>query len=340
MTQTGLVLQGGGALGAYELGALKRLREEPNFEPNFISGVSIGAITAATLVGAKGDPIDTLDAIWHRFSIPSSPFVPQITQRFLSLFGNLDFFRLRTDYVDGATWTSLYDTSPLRATLEEFIDFEKIRSSPVKLFVTATNVTTGRVEVFDNRAITPDHILASGALPPGFPMIEINHNFYWDGGVFDNSPLGPVMEDLDPDPKVPKQVVVINLFPGQGPVPENMMDVFDRVFEITFSNKFKSDVHEAAKVNEYIDVVNAIDKALPADHPIRRMPGYTRLKQYALINDIIYIENSHPEIVSGPFDFSVKSIEARVHAGYRDADAVLRARPARALPRSLLRSSV
>jgi predicted acylesterase/phospholipase RssA len=340
MMQTGLVLQGGGALGAYELGALKRLREEPSFQPDFISGVSIGAINAATLVGAKGDPINTLEALWRRFSMPSSPFVPQLAQQFLALFGNLDFFRMRTDYVDGATWTSFYDTSPLRATLEEFIDFEKIRRSSVKLFVTATNVATGRVEVFDNRAITPDHILASGALPPGFPMIEINHNFYWDGGVFDNSPLGPVMEELDPDPNVPKQVIVINLFPGNGPVPGNMMDVFNRVFEITFSNKFRSDVSQANKVNEYIEVVNAIDKSLPADHPIRRLPGYVRLRQYTLVNDILYIENNNLEIVSAPFDFSVKSIEARVHAGYRDAETALKARPARALPRGLLRSPV
>jgi predicted acylesterase/phospholipase RssA len=340
MTQTGLVLQGGGALGAYELGVLKRLREEVSFQPTVISGVSIGAITAATLVGAKGDPIEALEGLWRTFTMPSSPFVPQTAQRFLALFGNFDFFRMRTDYVNGASWTSFYDTSPLRTTLEEFIDFEKIRRSPVKLFVTATNVATGLVEVFDNRAITPDHILASGALPPGFPMIEINHNFYWDGGVFDNSPLAPVLEELDPDPNVLKQVVVINLFPGQGPIPGNMMEVFDRVLEITFSNKFKSDVSQANKVNDYIDVVNAVDKALPANHPVRRLPGYAWLRRCTFINDIIYIENNNPEIVSGPFDFSARSIEARVRAGYRDAEAALQARPGRPLPRGLLRGSV
>jgi predicted acylesterase/phospholipase RssA len=340
MAQTGLVLQGGGALGAYELGALKRLREEEDFQPGVVSGVSIGAITAVTFVGAKGDPIEALEGLWRKFTMPSSPFVPRTAQRFLALFGDAGFFRPRTDYIDGAVWTSFYDTSPLRNTLEEFVDFEKIRRSPVKLFVTATNVATGRVEVFDNHNITPDHVLASGALPPGFPMVEIGHNYYWDGGLFDNSPLGPVIEHMDPDPNVPKQIVVINLFPARGPIPGNMLDVLDRVFEITFSNKFRSDVDQANKVNEYIDVVNAIDEALPADHPVRRLPGYERLKQYTFVHDIIYIENDNPEIVFAPFDFSAKSIEARVHAGYRDAEAALKSRPGRVLPRGLLRGSV
>jgi predicted acylesterase/phospholipase RssA len=339
MTQTGLVLQGGGALGAYELGALKRLYEEAHFQPGVVSGVSIGAITAATLVGSRGDPIETLERLWRTLTIPSSPLVPRTAQRFLSLFGNVNFFRMRTDYINEAVWTSFYDTSPLRATLEEFIDFDKIRRSAVKLFVTATNVATGSIEVFDNGTITVDHILASGALPPGFPMVEINHNDYWDGGLFDNSPLGPVIEHLDPSPSVAKQIIVINLFPAHGPIPGNMLDVLDRVFAITFSNKFRSDVDHAQEVNEYIEVVQAIDDALPPDHPVRKLPGYARLKQYTLVNDIIYIENSSPEIVFAPFDFSKSSIKARIDAGYRDADAALKSSPRRSLPRGLLRAS-
>jgi NTE family protein len=338
MVQTGLLLQGGGALGAYESGALKRLYEERGFQPNVIAGVSIGAITAATLVGARGNPIDALEALWRRFTIPSKPFVPEVTQRFLALFGNPEFFRMRTDYINGATWTSFYDTSPLRATLEEFIDFAEIQRSRVKLFVTATNVATGRVEVFDNHAITPDHILASGALPPGFPMVRVNHDYYWDGGLFDNSPLSPVIDHMDPDPNIPKQIVAINLFPGHGPIPGNMLDVFSRIVDIIFSNKFECDVHQAKKINEYVEVFTAIDKTLPPNDPIRKLPGYARLRQLTLVNDIIYIENDNSEIVFGPFDFSEKSIEARVDAGYRDADAAMKAQPGRVLPRGLLRA--
>jgi predicted acylesterase/phospholipase RssA len=338
MAQTGLVLQGGGALGAYELGALKRLHEEASFQPDVISGVSIGAITAATLVGARGDPIETLEALWRRFTMPSSPLLPQVSQRFLALFGDAAFFRMRTDYLEGAVCTSFYDTSPLRDTLLDFVDFDKIARSPVKLLVTATNVATGGVEVLDNRVITVDHILASGALPPGFPMVEIKRNVYWDGGVFDNSPLGPVIENLDPDPNVPKEIIVIDLFPASGPIPNNMLDVFDRAFEITFSNKFKSDVHQANRVNDLVEALRAIDKALPAGDPARRLPGYKRLTQYTFIDDIIYIENVHPEVVFGPFDFSKKSIESRVRAGYRDTETAIKARPAKALRPGLLRA--
>jgi predicted acylesterase/phospholipase RssA len=200
-------------------------------------------------------------------------------------------------------------------------------------------VSTGEIEVFDNSSITPDHILASGALPPGFPMVEISHNHYWDGGVFDNSPLGPVIEALNPDPNVAKEIIVIDLFPAQGSIPENMLDVLDRAFEIVFSNKFKGDVKQAKKINEYVEVVKAIDEMLPQDHAIRRLPGYSRLKTYTYLNDIVFIENTRPEIVFGPFDFSEKSIAARVAAGYRDAEATIQARPARALPRGLLRGS-
>src|SRR5947209_5525254 len=124
--QTGLVLQGGGALGAYELGVVKRLYEEPWFRPAIISGVSIGAITAAVLVGAKAEPIATLEALWERFTTLAWPTIPEPVQPFLALFGNPSFYRLRSDYLMAPFWTSYYDTAPLRTTLAEFIDFEQI----------------------------------------------------------------------------------------------------------------------------------------------------------------------------------------------------------------------
>lgn len=344
MAQTGLILQGGGALGAYELGALKRLYEEPGFKPNVISGVSIGAITAATLVGAKQGPIETLEALWDSFTMPSSPFIPEEFQQLSSLFGDPSFYRMRMDLFNSAEWTSYYDTSPLRGTLQEFVDFQKIRDSDIDLFVTATNVQNGSIEVFDNHndgyEITPDHILASGALPPGFPMIEINHSYYWDGGLFNNTPLSPVIEKMKVDtPSEPKEVVVINLFPKQGAIPKNLLEVRDRTLEITYSNKLLYDVDQTRRINEYIEVIEAIDKALPPDSPIRKQPGYERLKQYTLINDIVHIENNDPEVATGAFDFSKRSIERRVDAGYRDADAVLKAKPARKLPKGMLRAS-
>jgi NTE family protein len=327
--QTALVLQGGGALGAYEFGAIKRLYEQPHFAPQIISGVSIGAINAAVLVGSRGDPIRTLETLWERLTVMSPPFMPQEGQQFLSLFGNPDFFHMRYDYVTAMSWTSFYDTDPLPRLLDELIDFDRIAASPTRLLITATDVETGTLTVFDNHAgigakpITAEHILASGSLPPGFPMAQIDGRSYWDGGLFNNTPLAPVIDRLDPAPGEEKQIFIVNTFPGAGEVPRNMMGVLDRIFEIIFSNKLRFDIETLRKVNEFVETVNAIDRQLPRNSPIRQLPGFKRLNQYKLIRNLVTIENRRDELVFGPFDFSKNSIRSRIKAGYRDAAEAL-----------------
>lgn len=342
MAQTGLVLQGGGSLGAYELGVLKRLHEEPGFNADLVSGVSIGAINAAVLVGSRGKPIETLEALWDKISMPTSQMIPENFQQIFSLYGDPGFFQMRTDYLNAAHWTSFYDITPLRETLDEFINFEKIKKSKTRLFITAINIATGGIEVFDNQnmVITLDHILASCALPPGFPMVEINHNYYWDGGLFDKTPLSPVIRNMDPDKEIPKEIIIINLYPSQGLIPRTMMEVRHRAIEITLSNRCRSDFSRAARINEYTDIFSIIDGILPKDHFVRNLPAFQRAKQYKLIHDLIYIENNNPEVVYGGFDFSEKSIDARINGGYRDTDAALKSKPVRPLPSGLLRSRV
>src|SRR5215470_4972256 len=148
MAHTGLVLQGGGALGAFECGALLRLYEDPAFSPDVIAGVSIGAINAVSLVGAKNDPLETLRLIWDRFTVRAPWFVPRQAQRFCALFGNPSFFSMRHDYLGSAFWTSFYTTDPLRRLLHETIDFDKLNDSPTTLVISATNLKTGDVENF------------------------------------------------------------------------------------------------------------------------------------------------------------------------------------------------
>jgi predicted acylesterase/phospholipase RssA len=328
--RTGLVLQGGGALGAFEYGALRRLYEQPGFAPDVVSGVSIGAINAACLVGARKDPLETLGEIWTRFSVSLPPFVPRDLQRFASLFGNPGFFALRWDYVTAPWWTSFYSVAPLREALRDLIDWDKLNASPTVLLIGATDLGTGTIEMFDNRRdrITVEHIVASGSLPPGFPYTKVAHKWYWDGGLFNNTPLAPVIECLDPDPAVPKALYVVNLFPNQGKVPANMLDVLDRMFELIFSNKLTMDVGTARKVDEFIVTLDEIERVLPAASRARiyALPGYQRLRQYKAIKNIVVIEATEPETVFGPFDFSPASIEERIAAGYRAAaDAVRRA---------------
>ncbi|WED44622.1 patatin-like phospholipase family protein [Legionella cardiaca] len=323
MKQTGIVLQGGGALGAYELGVLKRLYEQEKFSPNIVAGVSIGAINAVALIGAKNDPIKTLEAMWDEFTLFSTPLSENI-ESYLALFGNDSFFNLRTDYWALPYWTSFYFTQPLQQLLLKYIDFEKINNSPIHLILTATDIETGEIKIFENKGknrteITPLHVLASGSLPPGFPMTTIGNKNFWDGGLFENTPLSPVLERLNPNPAVEKQIIVVNLFPCRGKIPTNMIEVFDRVFEIIFSNKIRFNLELTAKVNDYIEVINEIEKLIPENSAIKKLPGYKRLINYKYIQNIIYIENEDPESVAAPFDFSRKSIQKRIEAGYRDA---------------------
>jgi predicted acylesterase/phospholipase RssA len=323
MARTGLVLQGGGALGAFEYGALLRLYEESTFAPDIVSGVSIGAINAACLVGAKDDPLKTLQLVWDRFTVRAPWFMPPEWQRFVALYGNANFFRMRLDYFASPSWTSFYQTDGLRALLEEVVDFQKLNNSPINLVVSATNVRTGDIEVFDNRAakLTADHIVASASLPPGFPMTAVKDQWYWDGGLFNNTPLSPVIERLDPDPAIEKRLYVVNLFPNTGKVPTNMLDVLDRMFELIFSNKLIENVQTTRRVDEFIQALDEVEASLPPEARARvtKLPGYQRLRQYKIVKNIIVIANEEPELVFGPFDFSRRTIEKRIEAGYRAA---------------------
>jgi NTE family protein len=326
MKQIGLVLQGGGALGAYELGVLERLYQEPNFKPDIVSWVSIGAITAAVICGCRhGDPIGSLKELWNGFTVASAELVPDAMQRFVALFGNPKFYNMRWDYYRMANWTSFYNTEPLRNTLNGLVAFEKINGNP-RLIITATNVETGRLETFDSSEmdITVDHVIASGSLPPGFPMTVIEGRCYWDGGLFDNTPLGQVVDAFRAGDEVERTLIVVNLFPAVGKIPEDMLQVFDRTFEIAFSNKIGWDVNKVRQINEYVETIKAIDNTLPKESPVRRSEGYRLLKKYKKIGNVIYVTNSMPEAVFAPFDFSQHSIEARCESGYEDADKALR----------------
>ena len=131
-------------MGAYELGVIERLFEEPDLDLRYVSGVSIGAITAAVLVGAKsGDPVATLRELWDEFAVISSPLIPDSVEANLAMFGNAAFYRMRSDYFTMPWWTHFYDVEPIRERLADLVDFTAIRDSNIRLVVTATNIRTG-----------------------------------------------------------------------------------------------------------------------------------------------------------------------------------------------------
>ncbi len=330
-TETALVLQGGGALGAYEVGVAKRLYEQPRFSPTILSGVSIGAINAAALAQGGPDAFSKLEEMWNRFAMESVPFLPEPVQRLLPLMGNPNFFQMRYDYASMTSWTSYYRTDPLRRILQECIDFDKINDSKNKerprLVMTATNVLAGTVDCFDNyeSVITPDHVIASASLPPAFPMTCIDGKYYWDGGLFLNNPLGEAVARLKDNEHVQERMLIfVELFPTRGNVPQNLLDVFDRVIEIIFSSKLRFDVETLTRVNELVDIVQAMGAHLPAESPVRTMKGFERLTRYRKIDRILRIVNNEAEPFTAPLDFARDTITRRIAAGYSDADTALR----------------
>src|SRR5215470_6063627 len=199
--EVGVVLQGGGALGAYECGALDALLEligqfEAQGRPivlKTVSGVSIGAVNGACVVGAAdhADARRRLAELWDDLALQSPSFWPWQARRDLSLFGLPGFYQPRIDLWAYPTWTHYYDNSPLLATLARHIDFVALNRSKTTFVVTAVDVESGELKRFSNHAlngdpaveITAKHIRASGSLPPQFPWTQIDRHIYWDGGL-------------------------------------------------------------------------------------------------------------------------------------------------------------
>lgn len=344
MTIAGLVLQGGGALGAFEFGAIECLLDS-GISPDIVSGVSIGAINASTLCGHRGsDPKKSLQNLWHDLTTMSVPLMPEELNKNMSAFGCPGMYYLRPDYWDFTHWTYFYDTSPLLNTLETHIDFDKLKpgnhaptagnNSTPRLILTATNVFTGKLEAFDSAKmqITPNHVRASGSLPPSFPATKApapphtggTEHLYWDGGLFDNTPLSGVIGALQESADADKHLYVISLFPSAAAeAPENLQDVFARMMTLSFSNKMSQDLRRANKTTELIKFTMKLDEAIKT-HPelewLKDSPGYKVLKDFQAPLKIIEITNPN---VNGASDFSAAGIERRRESGYQTTAAAL-----------------
>jgi predicted acylesterase/phospholipase RssA len=336
---TGLVLQGGGALGAFELGVIEWLLDN-RISPDVVSGVSIGAINATVLAGSRqADPRDELRALWADLTTPALPPPFDGANGKLSLFGNPGMYAPRVDVLNLWHWTSFYETSPLRATLEKHVDFEKLRPENFtrppaerapRLILTATNLVSGKLDRFDSQEmpLTPEHVAASGSLPPSFPMTSANapggrRMPYWDGGLFDNTPLSKVIGALQESPDPDKTMYVVNLFPSSAPLPRTMPEVITRMMTLAFSNQTEKDLRRAHQTTAIIKLVQELDRLMPA-HPelqaLAEHPGYLAVKELEAPIQIVEITNID---VTRPADFSPDAIEERRLRGYAAAaDAV------------------
>jgi NTE family protein len=332
--RTALVLQGGGALGAYELGAARALYENSDFAPDIIAGVSIGAITAALLARpARGlTPLQALGAFWEKVGMSGSLLPASV---YASLFGNPNFFVPRHDYFSCLSWTYIYDTSPLRQTLSQLIDLAALadRNAFPGLLVSATDVKEGQIKYFYSReeSLTLDHIVASGSLPPSFPMTEVKSKpsedgiYYWDGGVFDNTPLGAVLDRLDQSVGVDRTVYVVNLFPNKAPIPRSLLEVAQRVQGLQFANKTAEDLKLMCRFDQVAALMDALE-ALPGGNPLKDDATYKAVKaqNYIVVPKIVSITRpNHVGTLDGS-DFSRETINRRAEEGYKQTKTALR----------------
>jgi NTE family protein len=343
-----LVLQGGGALGAYQAGVYEALAER-GIEPNWIAGMSIGAINAAIIAGnPPQDRIERLREFWNGttsngcqsyfgnddFSrIGGSLWrnvINQISAGFALVSGAKGFFKVRpiSPWLNPAgtiAATSFYDTSDLKPTLERLIDFDRLNAGETRLSVGAVNVRTGNFVYFDTdtHTIGPEHIMASGALPPGFPAVEIEGEHYWDGGLVSNTPLQWVVET---EPRRDTLAFQVDLWSARGELPRDMFEVMTREKEIRYSSRTRAGTDQFKHVQKLRRAAAGLLEKLPEE--FRNSPDAKMLstaadrKSYNIIH-LIYRAKDY-EGHSKDYEFSRLSMEEHWRAGYHDARRTLR----------------
>jgi NTE family protein len=259
-TQRVLVLQGGGALGAYQAGVYEGLAQQ-DLRPDWLAGISIGAINAALIAGNPPErQVERLREFWRLVTDgPQAPtwgvagttrgLVSQANAAGALLFGVAGFFKPRfpppqLQPPGGTAALSYYDTTPLKATLERLVDFDRINAGETRFSVGSVNIRTGNFVYFDNRErkIDARHIMASGALPPGLPPIEIDGEYFWDGGVVSNTPLEYVLEEKSDRDQL---IFQVDLFPAEGPMPRTLVEAAEREMDIRYSSRTRLNTDKA-----------------------------------------------------------------------------------------------
>jgi NTE family protein len=349
-----LVLQGGGALGSYQAGVVEGL-VAAGIEPDWLAGISIGALNTAVIAG---NPIETrvskLREFWDTICRPAT-FVPPVEslQRWVDsagpdarkvfsgfeawraiVQGQRDFFVPRglTPWLggkQGVTQASFYDTTQMKGTLERFVDFDRINAGPMRVSVGAVNVRTGNFEYFDNtagparQAMRAEHFMASAALPPGFPAVEIGGEYYWDGGLVSNTPLSLVLEAT---PRRDTLVFQVDLWSALGPLPDNVYDVEERRKDIVYSSRTRAVTDMMARSQRYRRLLREVLEQVPpkqrrTDPWCQQAQQLACAHQYAVIH-LIY-QDKEWEGLSKDYEFSLQSMHDHWSSGLLDIQQTL-----------------
>lgn len=340
-----LVLQGGGALGAYQAGVYEALIER-DIEPTWVAGISIGSINSAIIAGnAAPDRIGKLREFWELVSAGSSAWegcwagffgddafrtaVNQFSAGAVLMKGVSGFFTPRFPapvlQPNGtAAATSWYDAEALRSTLERLVDFDRINAREMRFSVGAVNVRTGNFAYFDNAkdTIRPEHVMASGALPPAFSAVEIDGDFYWDGGMVSNTPLDWILSarsDLD------TLVFQVDLWSARGVLPRDLAEVGVRMKEIQYSSRTRASTDEFRRVQKLRaalhELLGHIPPELAATPQAKMLAEASDPAVYAIVQ-LIYRSPTY-EGQSKDYEFSRRTMEDHWRAGYRDATETL-----------------
>ncbi|OGT37222.1 MAG: hypothetical protein A3F12_06540 [Gammaproteobacteria bacterium RIFCSPHIGHO2_12_FULL_38_14] len=337
-----MLLQGGGALGSYQVGIFKGLHDA-GYTPNWIISTSIGAINSAIIAGNKPDDrVKKLQEFWHTISTKTLPVPDELNnillerfQHFLSAkctewIGQPGFFSPRPvspwlSIESTADQLSYYDTEELRETLLRFINFDLINEKKIRLSMGAVRIATGNLVYFDNSKmeIKPEHVMASGALPPGFPAVRIDNQLFWDGGVHSNTQIHLLFEEDEP---ISTLCFMVNLFDSYGKRPTNMDDVIKRQKDISYSSHHRQLIQTHQYMHNLRHAISVLGKHIPEEQKEN-----SKIKKLIELGSsgIIHLARFHykgkrSDLSSKDYEFSLPSILDHFDAGYADVERALR----------------
>jgi NTE family protein len=343
-----LLLQGGGALGSYQAGVYEALAEA-NLHPDWVAGISIGAINSAIIAGnAPAERVEKLRTFWREITVnPLLGWTAALGDLWIKgdfargLFNHMsaamalfqgvaNFFAPRHPaawlHADGTLEaTSFYDTKPLKSTLERLIDFDRINSGETRLSVGAVNARTGNFVYFDNmtHTIGPEHVMASGSLPPGFPAALIEGEYYWDGGLISNTPLQWV---VDYGPRQDTLAFQVDLWSARGELPRNLAEVATRQKEIQYSSRTRAKTDQFKRMQQMRRALAGLLAKLPENlrqgDEVKMLNAAACHKVYNIVHLIYRAKNYEGH--AKDYEFSRLSMEEHWRAGYHDAVRTLR----------------
>jgi NTE family protein len=340
--QVALVLQGGGALGAYQVGVYEALHEA-GVEPDWVIGTSIGAINGAIIAGnPPGERMQRLERFWRMVRSDQAakvwglwPAVAGAVAHAGVLVNGIDgFFRPNPDvgwgmHVPlGVERAAFYSTAPLLETLGELVELDCLNTHRTRLTLGAVNVRTSEMHYFDSRgmALELKHILASGALPPAFPAVRIGGDPYWDGGIYSNTPLEVVLDDK---PRRDTLIFAANVWHASGPEPDTIWRVLGRQKDIQYASRAASHVRRQQQIHRMRHIIRSLGQQLDAarceDPEVKELLSYGCATVMHLVP--LHAPRLEAEDHTKDIDFTSAGIDARRRAGYEDTRKALQEQP-------------